>query len=209
MDNSRDYASPSHDEFLAAILGEDDPADTAAFVATILGECEPASTAMFADVLREYNPDEPRDERGRWTTGGTSSAAKLPAGTKENGYKGLGTWEGFKTEEEFFDFLRGLLGAVANNLPEGWEKVARRGCIGLNMLRIGWGDLAGPPLAPFLYRDAEYYTDRGTAEARLRQLQGSQPGKEWLLDAAQVPLKVPAQGLVNKFGENKVDIARS
>lgn len=48
-----------------------------AFLAEILYKPEPASTAAFtAQILREYDPDEPRDERGRWTTGGgTASGA--------------------------------------------------------------------------------------------------------------------------------------
>jgi cell pole-organizing protein PopZ len=106
MDNARSYASPSLDEFLAAILDRPNPASTAEFVAEILGENDRASAAAFAAAildkpnpagvaefvaeilgekapssaadsaaasLREYNfnPDEPRDERGRWTTGGS------------------------------------------------------------------------------------------------------------------------------------------
>jgi hypothetical protein len=251
MDNSRfdvfsgtrAFASVEYDEFLAAILGRSDPANSDAFA---------------AGILREYNfnPDEPRDERGRWTTGGsgtsgtsggstvsqdglpnsgrygirrtfpgthiiaatpkrpapepsagTSPAAKPPIGTKENGYDGLGRWGDFKTEEDYLAFLRDLLKTAENKFPDGWEKVARRGCIGLNMLRIGWGDLSGPPYTPLAYPDAEYYASRGAAEARLRQLQGSRTGKEWLFVAAQMPLRVPSQGLVKKFGENKVGLS--
>lgn len=59
MDNSISCAPPSIDEFLAAVLGEYDPADAAAFVATILRE-------------QNFDPNEPRDERGRWTAGGSS-----------------------------------------------------------------------------------------------------------------------------------------
>lgn len=56
MDNSRVCELPSHDAFIAAILGEHNPADAAAFAARI---------------LYEYSPDQPRDERGRWTAGGS------------------------------------------------------------------------------------------------------------------------------------------
>ena len=47
------------------------------FLAEILYKPDPVSaTAFAAQILREYDPDEPRDERGRWTTGGgTASAA--------------------------------------------------------------------------------------------------------------------------------------
>ena len=58
MDNSRCGVSPSLDEFLSVILDDYSPVGTTAFVAAILGE-------------QNYNPDEPRDERGRWTTGGS------------------------------------------------------------------------------------------------------------------------------------------
>jgi hypothetical protein len=46
--------SPSLDAFLGAILGEDRPAGAAAFAAAI---------------LREHNPDEPGDDKGRRSTG--------------------------------------------------------------------------------------------------------------------------------------------
>jgi hypothetical protein len=198
MENWGDCASPSHDEFLAAIRGEHNPASTAAFTAAILDQRDPAGAAAFAArILGEhnFNPDEPRDEKGRWTTGGSfgaskygipklaqyaaygndpyapyvpndddpfdgaetppaasggsdgsyddwpnaiasgapgpsamggsrgkSPAAKPPTGTKENGYNGLGKWGDFKTEKEFFDFLRRLLGTASNNFPDGWKK---------------------------------------------------------------------------------------
>jgi hypothetical protein len=74
MDNSRLCALPSLDAFLAAILDQPNPSSVDAFVAEILGENNPGTAAAFAaDILREhnFNPDEPRDERGRWTTGGS------------------------------------------------------------------------------------------------------------------------------------------
>jgi hypothetical protein len=54
----------THDEFLARILGEQKPGGGAAFAAAILREYN-------------FNPDEPRDERGRWTTGGSSGGDML------------------------------------------------------------------------------------------------------------------------------------
>ena len=74
MDSSISYASPGLDTFLAAILDKTNPADTAAFTAAILDECNPADTAAFAARLlgeHNFNPNEPRDEKGRWTTGGS------------------------------------------------------------------------------------------------------------------------------------------
>jgi hypothetical protein len=65
----------SVDELLAAILDRPTRADTAAFVATILGEDDRTGGAVSAaELLREFNPDEPRDWRGRWTTGGAETS---------------------------------------------------------------------------------------------------------------------------------------
>ena len=282
MGNST-YGEPATpEEFVATILGREPPTDTAAFAAAIsgrgekvdtgpfaaalLGKEKPSNTAEFAAAIREYNPDEPRDEKGRWTTGGspvsspgdssgngdddsgypyttspgdppsetspsqpppsetspgeqppssgrsrftpkaTSPGKSPPEGTKENGYNGLGKWGDFKTEQEFVDFLERLLRTKENKYPAGWEKLARRGCIGLNMLRIGWADRGHSLWSPFLYPDAEYYADRGAAEARLRQLQGDKSGKEWLFVAAQMPLSVPTKGLVKDCGSRRVSI---
>ncbi len=100
MDNSRFDMRPSREAFLAAILGEDRSASSAAFAAAILCErsldesedekgrrtkavshedwldavlhgASEGSDPFAADVLREYSPDQPRDDWGRWTTGGS------------------------------------------------------------------------------------------------------------------------------------------
>ena len=84
MDNSICYGSPSLDEFLAAILGKSDPADTAAFVATILGQRDPVITGAFADTLREYSPDQPRDNWGRWTADGSKTSISSDDATDGN-----------------------------------------------------------------------------------------------------------------------------
>jgi hypothetical protein len=79
MDSSKSYASPSHGEFLAAILDESNPANTAAFAAAILDSRDPAGAAAFAACIlgeHNFNPDEPRDERGRWTTGGSNGKSE-------------------------------------------------------------------------------------------------------------------------------------
>ena len=88
MKNSRTFPVVSRDEFLAAILGKPDPKGTAAFVAAITGERDVESAA--AVVLREYNPDEARDWRGRWTVDGASSAGAQP-GYSLSGGSGGGT----------------------------------------------------------------------------------------------------------------------
>ena len=72
MDKSISYSSPGLDAFLAAILYKSNPVDTAAFTAAILDENDPIITAAFAAHLlgeHNFNPNEPRDWRGRWTTG--------------------------------------------------------------------------------------------------------------------------------------------
>jgi hypothetical protein len=88
MDHPRFNAPPSVDTFLAAILGQPDPSGAAAFAAAILGEDAPASAAAAGDdrnaasaafaaaILREYDPDQPRDERGRWTADGADGGSE-------------------------------------------------------------------------------------------------------------------------------------
>ncbi len=74
--------------FARAILGEGDPAEAKTFARILYGKSNPAETAAFvyeslresdparaAKFLREYDPDEPRDEKGRWTTGGSTNGA--------------------------------------------------------------------------------------------------------------------------------------
>ncbi len=83
MDHTRSYAPSSLDTFLAAILGEPDPAGAATFAAAIFDEDDPAiaagggerDAAFAAAILREYDPDQPRDERGRWTAVGTDDGS--------------------------------------------------------------------------------------------------------------------------------------
>ena len=87
---SRGQRDLSTEEFVGAITGRPSPADTAAFVAAITDRPNPDQTAMKALVKlltqdqtpasraalgaiafrEQYNPNEPRDWRGRWTTGG-------------------------------------------------------------------------------------------------------------------------------------------
>jgi hypothetical protein len=74
--------------FLAEILYQPDPTDTAAFAAAILGDHSPADgVELAAGTLREWNfdPDQPRDERGRWTTGGSDGDGKGEVGRAKGG----------------------------------------------------------------------------------------------------------------------------
>ena len=67
MDRSISGAHPSHEEFLAAILGQPHPANTDAFVAAILGDDDRHGTdELVAAILGEHNfdPDEVREDRG-------------------------------------------------------------------------------------------------------------------------------------------------
>ena len=118
---SRQRVSPSVDTFLAAILEDycsaDDAAAAAAFAAALRGESDPVDTAAFAaqfsakatleklprsptnfsvratrharrKILREYNfnPDEPRNWRGRWTTGGSEAPGVCGTSGSPGGY---------------------------------------------------------------------------------------------------------------------------
>ncbi len=68
--------SPETEAFVARITGRPAPMDTAAFVAAITGADAPPPRPHRAQYLDEahFNPDEPRDERGRWTTDGSRSS---------------------------------------------------------------------------------------------------------------------------------------
>ncbi len=81
-DDSRSQSQSSHalsatEAFVARITGRPTRLDTAAFVAAITGRDGPAGTptsdAQYLDEAH-FNPDEPRDERGRWTTDGSRSS---------------------------------------------------------------------------------------------------------------------------------------
>jgi hypothetical protein len=86
-------SDPGTAGFVAAILGQEESADREAFVAKILGKKEPGSAGAFSSaILREYNfdPNEPRDERGRWTTGGGNATDPLGTQPGYPGYQGIG-----------------------------------------------------------------------------------------------------------------------
>jgi hypothetical protein len=64
--------SPETEAFLARVTGAPSRLDTAAFVAAITGQDAPARADTPGRTLfgeHNFNPNEPRDDRGRWTTG--------------------------------------------------------------------------------------------------------------------------------------------
>jgi hypothetical protein len=78
MNRSISYVFPNPEVFSPSdILCKNSLASLDGFVAATLGQSSPASAAAFAaQILGEhnFNPNEPRDEKGRWTTGGSSSS---------------------------------------------------------------------------------------------------------------------------------------
>jgi hypothetical protein len=121
MDRSTFDPIPRHDACVAAVLGRPDPARTAAFLAEILDEPDHAGGAAFATaILGEagFNPDEPRDERGRWTTGGSGTSGTL--GNHEPGVRRQGRflsgehpgWRGRLTPTHEFTVTMDKHGAI-------------------------------------------------------------------------------------------------
>lgn len=114
MDNPRSCASPGldaflaavvdgrnppgNDEFVATILDEGDPASTAALAATVFDECDPAGAAAFAAILLEYDPNQPRDWRGRWTA--VCADEDSDAEIRRRAEKALGGPTGTSTDED-------------------------------------------------------------------------------------------------------------
>ena len=98
------HTSPSLDSFLPAVIDKPDRWH-AAFAAVIVDEddsasvgdacdgAEAASAAFAAAILREYDPDQPRDERGRWTAagsdGGSADATERPRETEQKNVDGM------------------------------------------------------------------------------------------------------------------------
>jgi hypothetical protein len=57
-------------------------ASSEAFAAAILGKSKLAESVEFAaTILREYSPDQPRDEKGRWTSDGSGDGAAQTTST--------------------------------------------------------------------------------------------------------------------------------
>ncbi len=91
MDSYGPSVSPDGRAFVAAILGEPDPADNAAFVAAILGESS-------ADVARRPHFRRSADAWGRLTTGGSTDDWPFTIGVEEakkaaDKWKSSQTWD--------------------------------------------------------------------------------------------------------------------
>jgi hypothetical protein len=227
MDRSTFDPIPSHDAFVAAVLGRPDPTSAAAFLAEILYQPDPTGTAAFAaailgdhspadgvelaaGTLREWNfdPDQPRDERGRWIaggSGGTSTMATPPIGTKENGYDGLGTWT-FSSEREATDLFTDPLKPKENNFPSGWLDVLRDGCKALSLFRIGWRGIR--PINPLFLKGSQFFARQGSAEAQLAALSKAHPDKTFALFAAQLPTKGNGPQIAQSLGDGELDLLR-
>ncbi len=190
MADSESELSPELEAFLEAVTGRPSRARTEAFLAAIRGEGYPAGDASFAAAglsEQNFNPDEPRDERGRWTTGGAGpSGSQPPEGTRENGYDGLGRWE-LRSREEAIQFFRALLNPPHGGIPDVWLRVLERGCVGLNLLRIGTTGVPGPMKNALFLKGASLYSGQAAAEAGRASLSAANPGAKYALFAAQIP----------------------
>jgi hypothetical protein len=196
---------------VAEILDQPDRAGVAMFGAAILGEESVGETARRAvGSLREwnFNPDQPRDAWGRWTSTDSdepSPPATPPAGTKENGYNGLGTWT-FSSEREATDLFTDLLKPKENSFPSGWLDVLRDGCKALSLFRIGWRGIR--PINPLFLKGSQFFTRQSSAEAQLAALSKAQPDKSFALFAAQLPTKGNGAQIAQSLGDGELDLLR-
>ena len=62
-------------------------------------ECDPAGVAAFAAILLEYDPNQPRDWRGRWTTVGADDDSDSEAEIRRRLEKSLGGTAGTSADE--------------------------------------------------------------------------------------------------------------
>lgn len=109
---------------------------------------------------------------------GFAEPSGLPEGTKENGYRGLGSWE-FDSEQKALDFLEDLL--PDSDRPPGWQAKVSKGCVGLNSLRCGdpLGKVIAEPFQnPYMQKNAETFKNIDAADERLAELQKENPGAE-------------------------------
>jgi hypothetical protein len=167
----------------------------------VLANSSPLGYAGGGLNLYEYVNDCPIDEVD--PTG--LAPTEPPLGDKGNGYDGIGVWK-FKTIEEALAFFNILLDPKGNRFPKDWVSVAKDGCKGINLLRCGWNGLRETPRNAFYLPDAEYYTTRSLAEARLKQLSKDHPNRKYLLIAAQLPTIQDGQKIAKALGTSKITI---
>ena len=163
---------------------------------------DPIGLLDDANLMRyvKNNPTNATDPTGL-------AAEGVPTGTKDNRYNGLGTWE-FKTEAEALAFFNRLLDPKGNNFPEDWVSIAKNGCVGVNLLRVGWNGLPQPRNSLFL-PDAVYFARRQTAEAEMETLAKANPGKKYLLIAAQIPTRGNGNKIANALGDTAITLKSS
>jgi hypothetical protein len=132
-------------------------------------------------------------------------ASGVPMGTKENGYRGTGTWK-FMGEREAAEFFNVLLNPKENNFPDAWTLVLHNGCVGLNQLRIGWGGLPTRPRNALFYSDAQFSANSSVAEGVLKTLQKNNPKNSYLFVAAQLPTRGNGAQIANRLGDKIVNL---
>ena len=170
---SRDFTRPQAWAFLAEILYDHDPASAVAFAADILDVPNPASAVAFAAeildvpnpasaaafaaaILREhnFNPNEPRDERGRWTTGGSNTHG-VP-GTSPKADESTSPWPALPAYDadkktggmSHLDWLKEFAGhavvppsQASEKLDKAFLATLKNGCIGVAAVGAGYSDI--------------------------------------------------------------------
>jgi hypothetical protein len=126
--------------------------------------------------------------------------AEQPVGTADNGYAGLGKWT-FQNEAQAIAFFTALLDPAGNKLPSNWIDVVKDGCIGLNLVRLGWAGLPTQPKNGLFLRDAVFYTNLETAKAKQDELNKANPDKKYCLYAAQLPTRGNGASIAKKLGD--------
>jgi hypothetical protein len=99
-----------------------------------------------------------------------------------------------------------LLKPKQNNFPDGWLRVRKGGCFGLNLLRIGWRG-AQPPNALFS-KGAKFYANPGSAGKELAALSKAHPDKTYTLFAAQMPTRGNGGQIAKSWGDGQVNIMK-
>ena len=65
------------------------------------------------------------------------SSDEPPEGNEGNNFNGVGEWK-LNDSKGAEEFLAKLLQVDKNKLPDDWATVAKDGCVGLNLMRIGY-----------------------------------------------------------------------
>ena len=170
----------STEGFVRTITGRPNPVDTAAFVAAITDRPNPDRTAMKALVRlltndqtpasraalgaiifrEQYNPNEPRDWRGRWTTGGADG------GPSTGGGRLARPASGFSPERSADSYSRDLLYDISRD--DGPLRIS----YDIDRPSTDHGPTSVPAAAtPFGAVDLSHFTD-GQLKKALKIVQG-------------------------------------